>query len=91
MHFNPELVKLSQEEFGKYLEQKISESEFKDTLSFTKQQYCMKIKSSEIQKIFDTSVNTIVSSLKEILGKCQADNISTILLVGGYSESIRQR
>jgi len=87
MHFDSEVIKLSQEVMGKSIEQKISESEFKDTVSYTKQQYCLKVKNSEVRKFFDTSVNTIISSLKEIRGKCQADNINNILLVGGYSES----
>jgi len=87
MHFDSEVIKLSLEVMGKSIEQKISDSEFKDTVSYTKQQYCLKVQNSEVRKFFDTSVNTIISSLKEIRGKCQADNISTILLVGGYSES----
>jgi len=87
MHFDSEVIKLSQEVIWKLIEQKISKAEFKDTVSYTKQQYCLKVQNSEVRKFFDTSVNTIISSLKEILGKCQADNISNILLVGGYSES----
>jgi len=87
MHFDSEVIKLSQEVMGKSIEQKISQSEFKETVSYTNQQYCLKVQNSEVRKFFDTSVNTIISSLKEILGKCQADNISNILLVGGYSES----
>jgi len=87
MHFDSEVIKLSQEVMGKSIEQKISESEFKDTVSYTKQQYCLKVQNSKVRKFFDTSVKTKISSLKEIFGKCQADNISNVLLVGGYSES----
>jgi len=86
MYFDSELIRLSQKMLGKSIEKKIAESEFKNTVTYTKQ-YCIKVQNSEVRKFFDKSVNKIIKSLKEILRKCQADNISTILLVGGYSES----
>jgi len=87
MYFDSELIKLSHKVFGKSLEKKIVESEFKDTVTYIKEQCCIKVQNSEVRKFFDKSVNTIIESMKEILRKCQEDNISTFLLVGGYSES----
>jgi len=40
-----------------------------------------------VKKIFQPSIKTIIRSLKKILVECAHDNITTLLLVGGYSDS----
>jgi len=87
IHLHPEQVSISEQHAGKPLEKAIAESEFSNTVSYKKEQQCVKIDKSVVEKFFDKSVNTIINSLNEILEKCRADNITTLLLVGGYSES----
>ena len=69
------------------LEDKISGSSFGDSVSFKSQGNLLKVNKSVIKKIFQPSVETIIQCLKKILNECEHDNISTLLLVGGYSES----
>ena len=84
---DPDQVSISEQNAGKPLEKAIAESEFAETVSYTKEQRFVKIDKSEVKKFFKKSVNTIINSLDEILEKCHTDNITTLLLVGGYSES----
>jgi len=47
----------------------------------------LQLSSSEVKKLFDSSVNSIIKCLKTILTDCSEDKIRYILLVGGYSRS----
>jgi len=87
IHLDHDQVSIAEQNAEKPLEKAIAESEFAETVSYTKEQRFVKIDKSEVHKFFDKSVNTIINSLNEILEKCHTDNITTILLVGGYSES----
>jgi len=69
------------------LEDKIAESSFGDAVSFRRQGNRLKLDKSVVKQIFKPSVETIIQCLKKILTECAHDNISTLLLVGGYSES----
>jgi len=69
------------------IEQKIAGSSFGDAVSYRSQGNRLKIDKSVVKEIFQPSVKTIIQCLKKILAECSHDNISTLLLVGGYAES----
>ena len=66
---------------------KISQSTLGDGISYRKQGHILKIERSVVQKMFAPSVNTIIACLRSILTECADDTITSLLLVGGYSQS----
>jgi len=69
------------------IERKIAGSLFEDAVSYRSQGNRLKIDKSVVKKIFQPSVEAIIQCLKKTLTECAHDSISTLLLVGGYSES----
>jgi len=69
------------------IEDMISRSSFGDAVNFKKQGNLIKVDKSVVKKIFQPSIKTIIQCLKKILVECVHDNITTLLLVGGYSDS----
>jgi len=69
------------------IEDKIAGSSFGNAVSYRSQGNLLKVDKSVVKKIFQPSVETVIQCLKKILTECANDNISTLLLVGGYSES----
>jgi len=65
----------------------ISGSSFGNAVSYRRQGNLLKIDKSVVKTIFQPSVETIIRCLKNILSECAHDNITTLLLVGGYSAS----
>jgi len=65
----------------------ISGSSFGNAVSYKRQGNLLKIDKAVVKKIFQPSVETIIQCLKNILSECAHDNITTLLLVGGYSAS----
>ncbi|WAR18036.1 HS12A-like protein [Mya arenaria] len=54
----------------------------------TRKQDAVLLKKNDVVKVFfDSSVDVIIANLKEILSACHEDIITSLLLVGGYSES----
>ena len=69
------------------IEDKIAGSSFGNAVSYRSQGNLLKVDKSVVKKIFQPSVETIIQCLKKILTECAHDNISTLILVGGYSGS----
>jgi len=69
------------------IEDKIAGSSFGNAVSYRSQGNLLKVDKSAVKTIFQPSVETVIQCLKKILAECAHDNISTLLLVGGYSES----
>jgi len=69
------------------IEDKIAGSSYGTAVSYKRQGNLLKVDKSVVKKIFQPSVETIIQCLKKILTACANDNISTLLFVGGYSES----
>jgi len=81
--FIAESLSLKQDSF----EAMISGSSFENAISYRRQGNLLKIDRSVVKKIFQPSVETIIECLRKILAECAHDNITTLLLVGGYSAS----
>ncbi|XP_060575989.1 heat shock 70 kDa protein 12A-like isoform X2 [Ruditapes philippinarum] len=48
----------------------------------------LRIEASVLEKCFETPINKIVSTVREVLSKKKLRNVSRIILVGGFAESI---
>jgi len=83
-----DLMSIAKVHLGKKsIEDKIAGLSFGNAVSYKSQGNLLKIDKSVLKKIFQPSVETIIQCLKRILTECAHDSISTLLLVGGYSES----
>jgi len=88
INLNTDLMSIAKVHLGKKsIEDKIAGSSFGNAVSYKSQGNLLKVDKSVVKKIFQPSVETIIQCLKKILAECSNDNISTLLLVGGYSES----
>jgi len=88
VNLDSDLMSIAKVHCGKKsIEYKISGSSFGNAVSYKSQGNLLKVDKSVVKKIFQPSVETIIQCLKKILIECAHDNISTLLLVGGYSES----
>jgi len=88
MNLDTDLMSIAKDHCGKKsIEDKIAGSSFGNAVSFKSRGNLLKVDKSMVKKIFQPSVEAIIQCLKNILTECAYDNISTLLLVGGYSES----
>jgi len=87
LNLDTSLISIAKVHCGKNesIDKKVSGSPF--AVSFRSQGNRLKVDKSVVKKFFQPSVETIIQCLKNILTECAHDNISTLLLVGGYSES----
>ncbi|WAR17352.1 HS12A-like protein, partial [Mya arenaria] len=86
-------VTLVAKENGESIQEMISESRYKDLVQYKKASRRLILNNLVVKEFFDSSVDVIIDKLKEILSACSQDNITSLLLVGGYSESpyVRER
>jgi len=89
LNLDAALISIAKAHFEKNqcIENKIAGSSFGEAVSYKSQGNRLKIDKSVVKKIFQPSVETIIQCLKNILTECAQNDISTLLLVGGYSES----
>ncbi|XP_052762368.1 heat shock 70 kDa protein 12A-like [Mya arenaria] len=86
-------VSLVENDNGETIEKIISGSQYKYLVQYRKAGRRLTLLNVVVKHFFDSSVDVIIEKLKEILSSCPLDNITTLLLVGGYSESpyVRER
>ncbi|WAR17354.1 HS12A-like protein [Mya arenaria] len=86
-------VTLVETENRESIQKMISESRYKDLVQYKKASRRLILNYLVVKEFFDSSVDVIIETLKEILSACHQDNITSLLLVGGYSESpyVRER
>jgi len=87
--FDTEMISLMDAEKGgvKTVEEMILKLGLKDSIKYRQKERRLQLSLSEVKKLFDSSVNSIIKCLKTILTDCPEDKIKYILLVGGYSQS----
>ncbi|WAR17353.1 HS12A-like protein [Mya arenaria] len=88
-----DFVTLVENDNGEIIEDMIKSSRYKDLVQYRKTGRRLTLNNSVVKGFFDSSVDVIIDNLKEILFACAQDNITSLLLVGGYSESpyVRER
>ncbi|XP_052799598.1 heat shock 70 kDa protein 12A-like [Mya arenaria] len=88
-----DFVTLVENDNGETIEEMIQGSRYKDLVQYRNTGRRLTLNQSVVKEFFDTSVAIIIEKLKEILSACPQDNITSLLLVGGYSESpyVRER
>ncbi|WAR07808.1 HS12A-like protein [Mya arenaria] len=80
-------VTLVERENGETVEEMIKGSMYSDLVQYRNTGRRLTLNHSVAKKFFDSSVDIIIGKLEEILFACSQDNIKSLLLVGGYSES----
>ena len=87
LNLDKDLISIAERVSRKHDSFKAMISRFGNTVSYRRQGNLLKIDKSVVKKIFQPSVETIIQCLRKILAECAHDNITTLLLVGGYSAS----
>jgi len=87
--FDTDMISLMDAEKGgvETVEKMISKHGLEDSVRYVQRDRRLQVMSSEVKKLFDSSVNSIIKCLKTVLTDCSEDKIKYILLVGGYSRS----
>ncbi|XP_052762163.1 heat shock 70 kDa protein 12A-like [Mya arenaria] len=88
-----DFVTLAEKDNDETIEEMISGSRYKDNVQYRKTGRRLTLNHSVVKEFFDSSVDIITEKVKEILSACSLDNVTSLLLVGGFSESsyVRER
>ncbi|WAR18078.1 HS12A-like protein [Mya arenaria] len=80
-------VALVENDNGETIEDMISGSRYRDRVHYKKAGRRLIVYRDVVKEFFDSSVDVIIANLKEIMSACHEDIMTSLLLVGGYSES----
>ncbi|XP_052782472.1 heat shock 70 kDa protein 12A-like [Mya arenaria] len=88
-----DFVTLVEKDNEEAIDEMVKGSRYKDLVQYKITGRRLILNHSVVKEFFDSSVDIIIEKLKEILSACPQDNITSLLLVGGYSESpyVRER
>jgi len=87
LNLDPDLISIAEKRNHDSFEVIISGASFGNAVSYWRQSNLLKVDKSVVKKTFQPSVETITQCLKKVLTGCAHDNITKLLLVGGYSNS----
>ena len=87
LNLDPDLISIAEKRNHDSFEVIISGASFGNAVSYRRQSNLLQVDKSVVRKTFQPSVETITQCLKKVLTGCAHDNITTLLLVGGYSNS----
>ncbi|XP_052814011.1 heat shock 70 kDa protein 12A-like [Mya arenaria] len=81
------LMKRFETKSGKSLQNAVQESDFSTKVKYDNNSGRMTFDTSVIKAFYNGSVQSIITKVKTIIKECAGDELTTILLVGGYAES----
>ncbi|WAR10697.1 HS12A-like protein [Mya arenaria] len=87
IRLEPSLISLSETHSKDTFTSKVSKCKHSTSVEYKKELRKLVIDRSAMERFFDYSLSGIIQTLNHILQSCKTDNITTLLLVGGYAES----
>lgn len=81
-----QLSETYEEEYGETLKGTIKQTSYKGQLNWTGDK--LRVEPDVIRDMFKLSAESIVTHIKELLQKPECRNVSTLLMVGGFSECV---